>query len=241
MQSALRNIRRQLIMKRNSKSYILYALGEVFLVMVGILLALQVSNWNEQRKRSKQLNVILKTIKEDMVRDTAVAERVIQFYDTINKYSAKVINDEYNTENIESCLMCRNLLTLYQPYAIQQKGYNMLLNYSNDEAEETDSLLVVIRQFYIATTDLIEDSNDFVKTETIKNLDFFKTKPWFIDFLQGRFTDDMRVYFGESYDFKNRVATNNILGAGNHSKFIKAHNQGAKELITEIDERLEKP
>jgi hypothetical protein len=228
-------------MNKNAKSYVLYALGEVFLVMVGILLALQVSNWNEERQRKQQLNLILKTIKEDLARDTLVAEQIISFYDTINKYSAKVINKEYNYETIESCSWCRNLLTLYQPYTIQQKGYNMLLNFSGESLEKQDSLLVSIRQLYNATTDIIEDSNDFVKTETIKNLDYFKTKPWFIDLLQGRFNDEMRSYFGESYDFKNRVAANNILGAGNHSKFIAVHNNGAKELIVEIDKRLKLP
>jgi hypothetical protein len=36
----------------NDKSgkYFIYAIGEIFLVMVGILLALQVNNWNEKRK-----------------------------------------------------------------------------------------------------------------------------------------------------------------------------------------------
>jgi hypothetical protein len=240
MLNSLRNIRRQMIMKRSTKSYLLYAVGEVFLVMVGILLALQVNNWNEDRKRDQQLTVILKTIKEDLIRDTTVAAGVIRFYDTINKYSVKVMNNEFNAESIESCMMCRNLLTLYQPYTIQQKGYNMLLNFSNEDSNETDSLLVSIRQFYRATTDIIEDSNEFVKTETLKNLDYFKTKPWFVDLLQGRFTEEMKIYFGTSYDFKNRVAGNNILGAGNHSAFIKVHNEGAKELIEDINNRLNK-
>ncbi len=241
MLNSLRRIRRNLLMSKNARSYVLYAFGEVVLVMVGILLALQVSNWNENRKRQDQLNVILQTIKEDLARDTLVAEGIIRFYDTINKYSLKVMNNEFDSENIESCMMCRNLLTLYQPYTIQQKGYNMLLNFSNDTSNETDSLLVSIRQFYKATTDIIEDSNEFVKTETLKNLDYFKTKPWFVDLLQGRFTEEMKTYFGESYDFKNRVASNNILGAGNHSAFIKVHNDGAKKLISEIAIRLDQP
>lgn len=191
-------------MKQKTRSYILYAIGEVFLVMVGILLALQVNNWNENRKREQHLKVILKTIKEDLTADTIVASGIIRFYDTISKYSTKVMNKEYNEETIESCLMCRNLLTIYQPFTIQQKGYNMLLNFSEENWSETDSLLVSIRQFYNATTDIIEDSNEFVKSETLKNLDYFKTKPWFVDLLQGRFTEEMKIYFGGSQDFRNR-------------------------------------
>jgi hypothetical protein len=209
--------------------------------MVGILLALQVNNWNENRKREQHLKVILKTIKEDLTADTILASGIIRFYDTISKYSTKVMNKEYNEETIESCLMCRNLLTIYQPFTIQQKGYNMLLNFSEENWSETDSLLVSIRQFYNATTDIIEDSNEFVKSETLKNLDYFKTKPWFVDLLQGRFTEEMKIYFGGSQDFRNRVAGNNILGSGNHSAFIKVHKDGAVELIEDIAKRLNIP
>ena len=40
--------------------YIKYAIGEILLVMIGILLALQVNNWNEQRKaEEKELKLLI--------------------------------------------------------------------------------------------------------------------------------------------------------------------------------------
>jgi len=45
-----RNIRQKLIEQENIRKYIWYAVGEILLVMIGILLALQVNNWNEERK-----------------------------------------------------------------------------------------------------------------------------------------------------------------------------------------------
>ncbi|MEQ9090828.1 MAG: DUF6090 family protein [Balneola sp.] len=60
-----RNIRQKLIEQENIRKYIWYALGEILLVMIGILLALQVNNWNEDRKdRYKELKV-LQQLKED--------------------------------------------------------------------------------------------------------------------------------------------------------------------------------
>ena len=50
MLTFLRKIRKSLIETGSARRYILYAIGEILLVMVGILLALQVNNWNEQRK-----------------------------------------------------------------------------------------------------------------------------------------------------------------------------------------------
>lgn len=45
-----RKIRQNMIDEGNLKRYLFYAIGEILLVMIGILLALQVNNWNEKRK-----------------------------------------------------------------------------------------------------------------------------------------------------------------------------------------------
>ena len=54
-----RKLRLQLMGKGKTSRDIKYAIGEVLLVMIGILLALQVNNWNESRKKSKELNSVL--------------------------------------------------------------------------------------------------------------------------------------------------------------------------------------
>ena len=44
-----RNIRKQLAMENNTSKYLKYAIGEIVLVVIGILIALQINNWNERR------------------------------------------------------------------------------------------------------------------------------------------------------------------------------------------------
>ena len=51
--------------KNKTGKYLKYAIGEIILVMIGILLALQVNNWNEQRKDRKKEQVVLKQLQED--------------------------------------------------------------------------------------------------------------------------------------------------------------------------------
>jgi len=45
-----RQIRKTLIEQDNIRKYLLFAIGEILLVVIGIFIALQVNNWNEERK-----------------------------------------------------------------------------------------------------------------------------------------------------------------------------------------------
>ena len=62
-----RKFRKQLINSKSFSKYLVYAVGEILLVMVGILLALQVNNWNEDRKAKAIEIAMYKEIKSDIV------------------------------------------------------------------------------------------------------------------------------------------------------------------------------
>lgn len=64
-----RQLRQELIAKNRFSKYLLYATGEILLVMIGILLALQVNNWNESRKNRKVEKEMLINIKEALETD----------------------------------------------------------------------------------------------------------------------------------------------------------------------------
>jgi len=65
-----RHIRRSLIQENRMGKYFKYAIGEILLVVIGILIALQINNWNEKRKATFQEITILKNIQEDITLDT---------------------------------------------------------------------------------------------------------------------------------------------------------------------------
>lgn len=62
MLTFLRKIRRSLIESGNAGKYMAYAIGEILLVMIGILLALQVNNWNETRSKQTQITTYLENL-----------------------------------------------------------------------------------------------------------------------------------------------------------------------------------
>jgi hypothetical protein len=222
------------MLKNNFRNYLLYAFGEIALVMIGILLALQVNNWNEGRKQQKELASILNTVKLDLVRDTIVASGIIKFYSENEKNSLKVINKEITKETIHECKACRSLITIYQPFAIQTKGLEMLKKYDDQNSIKNDSLVVSITQFYNTLSQLINDSNEFIKKEVLKNIESFQDKSWYVDWTQGKETPALMAYY-LSDDYRKRVATHNIFGAKNHLQFVKLYKNGAKSIIKHIE------
>ncbi|MEZ4781044.1 MAG: DUF6090 family protein [Flavobacteriaceae bacterium] len=54
----LRHFRKTLISENKMGKYFKYAIGEILLVVIGILIALQINNWNEQRKAEKLVKII---------------------------------------------------------------------------------------------------------------------------------------------------------------------------------------
>ena len=62
----LRTIRQNLIMKNQNGNYYKYAVGEIILVVLGILIALSINNWNENRKNKKKELVLINNIIEDL-------------------------------------------------------------------------------------------------------------------------------------------------------------------------------
>jgi len=64
-----RKIRQDLLSKGKTGKYLKYAIGEIILVVIGILLALQINTWNENRIDSKRLNLYTQSLLNDLELD----------------------------------------------------------------------------------------------------------------------------------------------------------------------------
>ena len=65
-----RIIRQKLLSENKFGKYLTYAIGEIILVVIGILIALGVNNWNEERKEQRLGDDLLVRIHQDLVKDT---------------------------------------------------------------------------------------------------------------------------------------------------------------------------
>ena len=64
-----RRIRYDLMEKNKTGKYFKYAIGEIILVVIGILIALSINNWNEKRKNNSKVKTYLNSIIKDLTVD----------------------------------------------------------------------------------------------------------------------------------------------------------------------------
>ena len=64
-----RKIRQQLLTENKFSKYLIYAIGEIILVVIGILIALSINNWNEENKRTSLKSSYINSLKNDLETD----------------------------------------------------------------------------------------------------------------------------------------------------------------------------
>ena len=97
----------------NIEKYFKYAIGEILLVMIGILLALQVNNWNQNRLNKKESKSIIASIHDDLVKDTLLLSERISGYEELYEYNLQLTN-KFDDENI-SLETFKNLAKDFNP------------------------------------------------------------------------------------------------------------------------------
>lgn len=94
-----RKIRRNLLAENKFSKYLLYAIGEIMLVVIGILIALQLNNLNEIKKNKGYERDYLLRIKTDLNKDITELERHFRA-DTVKLNSATIVGRFLNSDTI---------------------------------------------------------------------------------------------------------------------------------------------
>ena len=164
MMKFFRRIRQKLLGEGNLRRYLIYAIGEILLVMVGILLALQVNNWNENRKKELLEVELLKELKSNLQQDIndmksnvfihqqsinsaniilTVFERGLPENDSLNIHFARVplvpqflpTRSAYNNIQTEGIRIIKNESLRNSILKLYEKSYVFILTFSKSEWE----------------------------------------------------------------------------------------------------------
>jgi len=93
-----RRIRQQLLTENKFRKYLIYAIGEITLVVIGILIALQIDTWNDNRKANKSAITNYTNLLTALQQDSAQVQRTIKLNSIGQRALRKIIPLEKNPE-----------------------------------------------------------------------------------------------------------------------------------------------
>jgi len=140
-------------MEQNKTSkYLKYAIGEILLVMIGILLALQVNNWNNDRlqlqKEKYYLTEILENLKTDTIQLNSAMKFSKQKHQAINE-CFKELADPNTPANRMAAIGPRfNVLGTYELFIPNDLGFSNMISAENIELIQNDSIRRKLSMYY---------------------------------------------------------------------------------------------
>lgn len=175
-----RTIRKKLIEENNVRKFILYAMGEILLVVIGILIALQVNNLNEQRKAHKFEEEILYLIDQNLQRDSLRLAEVLSETEQAIELTDRLV-EQVALENYDNNLnYWMGKIIAFQRFKSQSSAFEVLKARGIESISNKDLQLALIAYY---DENLFEVYQSLEDVENSFNADWIPViKQDFLDF-----------------------------------------------------------
>ena len=165
MITLFRRIRQKLIDSGNITKYLLYAIGEILLVVIGILIALQVNNWNEGQANKAKEYSYLTGIHSDLIRQIESLNRTIAVNKAAIETSFTLLEQyrqdgRFSRSDKDSTLYKINVISRSAAPGVIKTSFSELMFGGNISLIHNENLRNQIVLFYQELDDMIDASNN---------------------------------------------------------------------------------
>lgn len=210
--------------KNKVTSYLLYAIGEIVLVVIGILIAVSIDNWNEQRKTEAKIKSILKEIQEDIATDIESATDVLKYYDRKDSLirlalTGKLRYEDYQNDHSTGSL--RNLTYGADHFKIHDNGFKKIMMHSDNINPMYRDILSKLNEMYVYQkyeVDKFDERMDVITDEFFDNAS--KNLPFFHTIRNPKVDDEIIKYFLTNPFYKNELINYRNSGISSYSRWI---------------------
>lgn len=206
----LKKIRRKLLIEKRLSNYVLYAVGEILLVVIGIVLAIQFSNWNAKKAEIKKEIWYLDNMANDMFNQRQELDYLKNYYISALSISKNILidlNKKKSFKNIDSLFSKLNQLKISDPFPNVDNTYKELVSSGQVALIENDDLILDIIDFYIYN-------------EKLEN--YFKTS-------------QERIFYGEIYGVLNKYAPIDLSDYSDNVDILQQDSATTNYILEELE------
>lgn len=243
-----RKLRYQLLEKNNAGQYLKYAVGEIILVVVGILIALYINNDREEFLQKQYTINVFEQIRKDLVNDSLQLDIDLKTIESTNRHIIAILENKvpdsfYNKVNDQrqydhiSFTPIRSLCTDFVSFLPNTKGYDLIKSFNNRELVN-DSLTNSIMNYYSQLKSVLPEYNKVTVELSKRNIEEYKQYAWFENWALGKYDPRFIEYLRDSEENRKRFAEFYTYNSVNES-YWKQLKKNARNLIFLIDTQIE--
>lgn len=216
------------------KKYILYAVGEIILVVIGILIALAINKRAETLKVEDNTVKIALQVKQKLNEDIdAIKETRADIAEDLKLYNLYLKKDKSTEESFKVLVQAPFLVTVSVQFAPINPILSSALENTSLNNTDLSNKLLEIEQDYKLMDRTLRPMERIITEELITNMRYIKDNfDWYEKLVtqNSKFTLEEFSYFG-SQDYKNRVV---------HMKFLylNTYDETLEESLEVLTQRL---
>ena len=160
-------ILQRLLSKNKFSRYLLYAIGEIVLVVLGILIALQINNWNEERKTFINAELLLKQVHKELAFNINKAKKVIEFYRRKDSLVYTVLTKKVTYDDYKDSRKYTSLLFGIEEVNIADDAYRNLMVHQNQFNREQDLIISKLKELYGTDKNYVDVTDEHCVTNML--------------------------------------------------------------------------
>ena len=166
-----RNIRKSLLTENRFNKYLVYAIGEIVLVVIGILIALQINIWNESRKNKENIERILKEIQQDLLNDIQEFGLGYEWAKRVDSLNNLIIKKQINLKELNDNELSEiyNLGRRDYLLKLSDASYKLLVNQKDKIPNEYEGILRNLNSIYEEDSFFLSDKQNVISNFTQEN------------------------------------------------------------------------
>ncbi|MCZ6703776.1 MAG: hypothetical protein O6940_12155 [Ignavibacteria bacterium] len=215
-----RKIRHDLIFQKRIGKYLLYAIGEIILVVVGILIALNLNIKSRQRISEAKIDAIFGNILQELSSDIYEINGLMKFYEQKDSVFKLVLNnkltyDDYANPPFGSLF---SATSYYDQVVLKHYAFDNLIENIDAIPTKYNDITNQLKILYITNLKIVEIFNEVVRENVENNLIEREKYEWYSLEVPVNKNEGMINYFLNDFRYKNKIKNFRMFGIENHLK-----------------------